>query len=435
MPVRIAEDCAGLAPGAYILDQLGAPYVLEWASEKNSKLHEFLGHKARHIFPDISKRVFQPGRIASHELNGEVVIIDTRSTPIDLYLAGVSCRPFSSKGSRLGLRHPEFKTLLFALRTMQALEPRAGLLENVLSMLHEPFWPQVQELFNLLGGYTWRTFRANSAEFGLPQQRQRVYILFVRKDLAPPDSKIFDRVGATVDEIRLRLGPARPLLEYLDMCGDPVHANTMEEKPPICHGCSPLTVCASHPCRCKLCSLKGKPSTKCKWRLDCHSLMQSKRFRKVQAAYYAQCKGVLDKLGKKVLPSYFEFARHHRLTSSRILRSPRQRCLLMILSQMCNLMSSNVVVDLSQSASRLPLRTDGLCMTLTCSSAHVFIPSRAWFLSASQCLLLQGIDPSKVCAGLTDTELRRLAGNAFSMPVAASFIVGALKELGVASET
>jgi DNA (cytosine-5)-methyltransferase 1 len=103
--------------------------------------------------------------------------------PHDLLTAGFPCQPFSSAGKKNGVRDPRgtlFQTVVDALK---AHHPRYFVLENVkrlLSMedgLH--FATILSSLAELNYEIEWRLI--NAMHLGLPQNRQRVFIVGVRK--------------------------------------------------------------------------------------------------------------------------------------------------------------------------------------------------------------------------------------------------------------
>jgi len=123
---------------------------------------------------------------------GDITKIEASDIPkFDILTAGFPCQPFSSIGKRQGFAHRTQGTLFFdILRIAKAHRPAALLLENVPGLLSHD------------GGNTWTTilgalqeadyyvfFRIlNSAEFGVPQHRERVYIVaFDREKLKTPN--------------------------------------------------------------------------------------------------------------------------------------------------------------------------------------------------------------------------------------------------------
>lgn len=103
----------------------------------------------------------------------------TNITPFDLLLAGFPCQPFSYAGKRRGFGDTR-GTLFFEIeRLLGVYRPKAFLLENVRGLkTHDggrTFDTIVGKLHDL--GYGTNDLILNSSDFGVPQNRVRLYIL------------------------------------------------------------------------------------------------------------------------------------------------------------------------------------------------------------------------------------------------------------------
>ncbi len=107
--------------------------------------------------------------------------IDTNDLPdIDLICAGFPCQSFSVAGKRLGFRDDTRGTLFFEVaRIAEAKRPPLLLLENVPGLLsHDGGRTFITILTTLVElGYDLEWCVHNSAFFGVPQQRRRLYIV------------------------------------------------------------------------------------------------------------------------------------------------------------------------------------------------------------------------------------------------------------------
>src|SRR4029453_17215585 len=123
------------------------------------------------------------------EIAPEDVVAETRGKT-DLLVGGPPCQPFSKSGywhngdsARLG--DPRADTLHSYLRTLELARPRAFLLENVpglafnkksegLTFLRD----QIQAINRRTGtSYSFSAARLNAVEFGVPQIRERVFVV------------------------------------------------------------------------------------------------------------------------------------------------------------------------------------------------------------------------------------------------------------------
>lgn len=146
-----------------------------WACERDPKCRSLIRAchgqaAAKIIHPDITERV--AADVPDH----------------DLYVAGFPCQPFSSMGLRQGTADAQNRGTIFeyVLACLAAKHPRAFLLENVRGLVVEhqrAFATMVARLRNLKNrGYlvSWRVL--NTEDHGIPQHRERVYIVGIRRD-------------------------------------------------------------------------------------------------------------------------------------------------------------------------------------------------------------------------------------------------------------
>lgn len=118
---------------------------------------------------------------------GDINSIDPEDIPNhDILLAGFPCQPFSIAGKGLGFSDTR-GTLFFNIEEIiKAKKPQAFLLENVKRLTthdnNQTFSVIIEKLENL--GYTVYHRVLNSLNFGLPQKRERIYIVGFRDDIS-----------------------------------------------------------------------------------------------------------------------------------------------------------------------------------------------------------------------------------------------------------
>ncbi len=116
--------------------------------------------------------------------------------PFDLLLGGFPCQPFSYAGKRRGFGDTR-GTLFFEIeRILDKYRPKAFLLENVRGLkTHDSgrtFETVIKKLHNL--GYGTTDLVLNSSNFGVPQNRVRLYILGILGHT--PKVTLMNNVGA-----------------------------------------------------------------------------------------------------------------------------------------------------------------------------------------------------------------------------------------------
>ncbi len=131
--------------------------------------------------------------------HGDITKISSDEIPeFDVLLAGFPCQPFSSIGRRQGFLHDTQGTLFYDIaRIIKAKQPKSFLLENVPGLLTHDKGKTFEIIKKTLDelGYTVDYQVLNSAEFGVPQQRKRIYIVGFRKDLVDEGFKFEYPIG------------------------------------------------------------------------------------------------------------------------------------------------------------------------------------------------------------------------------------------------
>lgn len=123
---------------------------------------------------------------------------------IDLIFGGSPCQSFSTAGKRQAFSDPRGNAMLKFAELVREIKPKAFLLENVKGLLsaalkHRPlkergegFLPLSDEekpgsalkyLLTKFGDYNITIETVNSANYGIPQKRHRVFIVGIRNDL------------------------------------------------------------------------------------------------------------------------------------------------------------------------------------------------------------------------------------------------------------
>lgn len=112
---------------------------------------------------------------------GDITKISEFDIPkFDILTAGFPCQPFSSIGKRQGFEHKTQGTLFYDVaRIIAHHKPRAFLLENVSGLVTHDNGNTLTTIIETLEGlnYTVTYKILDSVDFGVPQRRQRIYIV------------------------------------------------------------------------------------------------------------------------------------------------------------------------------------------------------------------------------------------------------------------
>ena len=118
---------------------------------------------------------------------GDITKINAADIPDhDILLAGFPCQPFSIIGDKRGFEDTRGTLFFDIVRILKQKRPGTFLLENVKQMLtHDKgqTFAVVQEQLSRLGYTTYHKV-LNALDFGLPQKRERIFIVGFREPIA-----------------------------------------------------------------------------------------------------------------------------------------------------------------------------------------------------------------------------------------------------------
>jgi len=119
---------------------------------------------------------------------GDITKINPTEIPdFDILTGGFPCQPFSSIGKREGFEHKTQGTLFFYIaKIIKEKRPKAFLLENVPGLVSHNEGKTLEIILDVLRKelkYDVSIKVLNSADFGVPQERKRLYFVGFRNDL------------------------------------------------------------------------------------------------------------------------------------------------------------------------------------------------------------------------------------------------------------
>lgn len=146
-----------------------------------------------------------------YNIQGDITKISSQEIPdFDILLAGFPCQPFSSAGTRQGFLDTR-GTLFFEIeRILQEKSPFSFLLENVEGLVKHDHGRTLATILSKLNqlGYqiTWKVL--NAKDFGVPQDRKRIYIVGTKT--YPVSLEFYQKTKTSLLDI---LEKDQPLLE------------------------------------------------------------------------------------------------------------------------------------------------------------------------------------------------------------------------------
>ena len=180
-----------------VLLALGGSFALKRISEKYSDFeYELVGYSEVDKF---AIKIFnvnhnKQDRIINY---GDITNIDPNTLPdFDLFMGGFPCQPFSVAGLMQGVNDTRGRGTMLShiVRILNVKKPKYILLENVKGFLSEKFKDTREALAEMLKEIGYSTFEdasfvctlLNTKDYGIPQNRERVWI-FASLEKLPND--------------------------------------------------------------------------------------------------------------------------------------------------------------------------------------------------------------------------------------------------------
>ena len=117
---------------------------------------------------------------------GDITKVDENTIPDhDILCAGFPCQAFSISGSRRGFEDSRGTLFFDVARIVRAKRPKAVFMENVKNFASHDGGRTLQVVRSTMEelGYTFLAKVLNAADYGIPQRRERIYMVCFRNDL------------------------------------------------------------------------------------------------------------------------------------------------------------------------------------------------------------------------------------------------------------
>jgi DNA (cytosine-5)-methyltransferase 1 len=212
--LRVGTDCSGIESPIQALEKLGIPFKHIFSSDIDKYCIQSI--KANYT-PEI---LF--GDPDGPYPDGDIQKRDISTVPdIDLYVCGFPCQTFSHAGKRKGFDDKRGNIFWSCLEVIKVKRPKYFILENVKGLLtHDKgktwkvIWDALSSLEDVSGadpqkswGYNVQWKVLNTRDYGIPQNRERVFIVgCLRSQHKPskqefiwPEKTIMDNVNDYVD--------------------------------------------------------------------------------------------------------------------------------------------------------------------------------------------------------------------------------------------
>ena len=200
--VRIGTDCSGIEAPIQALKKLGISHKHMFSSDIDKYVIQSIkaNYKPEIIFGDITNR-------------------NIKEVPnIDIYVCGFPCQSFSLAGQRKGFDDERGIIFFSCLEVIFKKEPKIFILENVKGLINhdkgKTFKIIIDELTSL-ENYTVYWELLNTKDYGIPQNRERLFIIGIRIDVQTepfvfPKKKIMKSLLSYIDESDKRIDNIPP---------------------------------------------------------------------------------------------------------------------------------------------------------------------------------------------------------------------------------
>lgn len=124
--------------------------------------------------------------ISGHIVEGDIAKIKSDDIPDhDLLVGGFPCQSFSIVGERKGFNDPRGLLYLEMIRVLKDKKPKAFIAENVKGLVSAHKGTALTKILNDFDkvGYLTTYKVLNASHFGVPQKRERVFIIGIQKDI------------------------------------------------------------------------------------------------------------------------------------------------------------------------------------------------------------------------------------------------------------
>ncbi|MBD1926270.1 DNA cytosine methyltransferase [Trichocoleus sp. FACHB-90] len=133
----------------------------------------------------VYEKNFIKGANSEEAYLGDITKLNKLPFEIDVLVGGVPCQPWSIAGKLQGLNDPRGQLWIDVFRVVKVNQPKAFIFENVKGLTEPRNIESLKYIINNLtvSGYVVKYQVLNSYDFGLPQDRDRMFIVGIRNDL------------------------------------------------------------------------------------------------------------------------------------------------------------------------------------------------------------------------------------------------------------
>lgn len=137
----------------------------------------------------------------------------------DVLCAGVPCTTFSRSGGQAGTNDPRGRLYLHVLRLVECRKPKVVLIENVGQFRSLDGGPAFNEIVESLRTWGYAVYHEilNAGDYGVPQSRDRLFIVGIRKNLLVQEFRFPEPLGQKVDVASILEPPYQAVQQIVEV--------------------------------------------------------------------------------------------------------------------------------------------------------------------------------------------------------------------------
>ncbi len=166
--LNVGTDCSGIEAPICALNNLGVKYnhIFSCEIDKYARQSIRANYSPNKIYKDIKE--------------------EKEKCELDIYVCGFPCQPFSLSGNRKGSSDPRGTIFDFCVKSINLTNTKVFILENVrglISVEDGEYWKYILSELKKLDKYNIYYKVLNTKDYGIPQNRERVYIVGIHKKI------------------------------------------------------------------------------------------------------------------------------------------------------------------------------------------------------------------------------------------------------------
>ena len=234
--IKVGSDFSGVGAFNQALNRLGIEYKEIFACDMDKYARQTFIH-------NYGEPEYYPTNVYEREIPKE---------SLDIYMTSPPCQAFSLAGKRLGKNDKRGILFFNSLEFIEGNKPRFFIFENVKGLLSDDSGKTFSEWINYLGGKSvngnpvifpyedsvpyhiyWQVL--NAKNYGVPQNRERVFIIGIRDDsdndfTFPPEERLTKRLKDVLeDEIFEKYYLSDKMVKVLETHKNPIIKNDTPE--------------------------------------------------------------------------------------------------------------------------------------------------------------------------------------------------------------